>query len=99
VLPGLAQRAIPVHALTNHIYIVTANRVGAEGSLSFTGLSTIATPNGDVLVQASQTEEGVGIADVDMALARNKMITERNDLLADRRPEFYSLLAESTAKR
>lgn len=99
VLPGLAQRAIPIHALTNRIYIVTANRVGAERNLSFTGLSTIAAPNGDILAQASQTEEEVAIVDVDIALARDKMITERNDLLADRRPEFYTLLANTTAKR
>ncbi len=99
VLPGLAQRAIPIHALINRIYVVTANRIGAEGNLSFTGLSTIASPDGEVLVQASQTEEEVGIIDVDIGLARDKMITERNDLLADRRPEFYSLLTETRAKR
>jgi predicted amidohydrolase len=89
VLPGLAQRAIPVHAVMNHIFIVSANRIGQEGELTFTGLSTIANPKGDVLAQASQTETKVKIVDVDITMAQNKAITPRNDVLEDRRPEEY----------
>ncbi len=89
VLPGLAQRAIPVHAVMNHVFIVTANRIGQEGDLTFTGLSTIANPKGDVLAQASQIETEVQLVDVEMATARDKAITPRNDVLADRRPEEY----------
>jgi predicted amidohydrolase len=95
VLPGLAQGAVPIHALTNRIFVVTANRVGAEGDLLFTGLSTIADPGGTVLLQASPSEEEVGIVDIDPALARDKSITARNDVLCDRRPEEYSLLVET----
>lgn len=98
VLPGLAQKAVPIHALTNGVYTITANRIGTEGTLAFTGLSTIANPRGDILIQASQTGEEVGIKDVDLGLARDKMITERNDIFADRRPEEYSLLVEKTPK-
>jgi predicted amidohydrolase len=94
VLPGLAQRAVPVHALINRVYAVTANRIGTEGSLTFTGLSTIADPKGKVLVQASASEEEVSVTDIDVGLAREKHITSRNDVLADRRPEEYSLLSE-----
>ncbi len=92
VLPGLAQSAVPIHALTNRVYVVTANRIGVERDLSFTGLSTIANPKGDVLVQASQVEEEVGVADLDVGLARDKRITSRNDIFADRRPDDYSFL-------
>jgi predicted amidohydrolase len=92
VLPGLAQRAIPIRALTNRIGIVTANRIGTEGELTFTGLSTIADPRGEVLRQASPVAEEIGLAEFDLALARDKRITRRNDVLADRRPEEYSLL-------
>jgi predicted amidohydrolase len=92
VLPGLAQRAIPVHALMNRVYIVTANRIGVEDDLAFTGLSTIAGPTGDVLIQASQLEEEMGVADVDVGLARDKMITSRNHIFTDRRPKDYSFL-------
>jgi len=94
VLPGLAQKAVPIHALINRIYTITANRIGTEGDLSFTGLSTIANPNGDILFQASQTEEETVIKDIDIRLARDKIITKKNDLFRDRRPEEYSLLTE-----
>ncbi len=89
VLPGIAQKTVPIHALTNRVYTVTANRIGTERELSFTGLSTIANPTGDILIQASQKEEEVEVADVDITVARDKMITERNDIFADRRPEQY----------
>lgn len=92
VLSGLAQRAVPVHALTNRLYVVTANRIGTERSLSFTGLSTIANPGGEVLVQASPSEEEVSLVDADVSLARDKHITSRNHIFADRRPQEYSLL-------
>ena len=92
VLPGLAQKAIPIHALTNRVYVVTANRIGTEGSLSFTGLSTIADPKGKVLLQASPANAEVGLVEADLELARNKEITARNHIFADRRPEEYAFL-------
>jgi len=98
VLPGLAQKAVPIHALTNRIYTITANRIGTEGDLSFTGLSTIANPNGDILFQASQMKEETVIKDIDIRLARDKIITKKNDLFGDRRPEEYSFLTEKRPK-
>jgi predicted amidohydrolase len=92
VLPGLAQRAVPIHALTNRVYICTANRIGFERDLTFTGLSLIADPRGEVLVQAPAAEEQVGLVEVDIGLARNKNITARNNILADRRPDQYAEL-------
>lgn len=94
VLPGFAQRAIPIHALTSRIYVVTANRIGVEGDLTFTGASIIANPRGDVLAQASQAKEELVVREIDIALARDKMMTPRNHLLADRRPEHYALLSK-----
>ena len=98
VLPGLAQKAVPIHALTNRIYTITANRIGTERDLSFTGLSTIANPHGDILFQASQTEEEAVIKDIDIKLAKDKIITKKNDLFSDRRPEEYLLLTEREVK-
>ena len=89
VLPGLAQRAIPVHALTNRVFVVTANRVGTEGDLTFTGRSIIADPTGETLVQGSPGGEEIHIREIDLALAREKRITARNHLFEDRRPELY----------
>jgi predicted amidohydrolase len=95
VLAGLAQRAIPVRAMTNRIYVATANRIGTERDLTFTGMSTIANPRGDVLRQASESAEEVGMVEIDIALARDKRITARNDVLADRRPDAYGQLLDS----
>ncbi len=95
VLPGLAQRAVPIHALVNRLFVVTGNRVGSERDLTFTGLSTIAGPKGEVLAQGSPAGEEVRIVDVDIAEARDKQITARNHLLADRRPEAYVALADA----
>jgi predicted amidohydrolase len=95
VLPGLAQRGIPIHALINRIYIITANRIGQERDLKFTGLSTIADPKGDVLVQLSEEKKEVGTVQIDVNLARNKNITPRNNIIADRRPEEYEFLVKN----
>jgi predicted amidohydrolase len=62
--------------------------------LTYTGLSTIANPKGKVLMQASALEEGIGLADADIELARDKNVTARNNIWADRRPTEYSLLVQ-----
>ncbi len=98
VLPGFAQRAIPIHALINRVYVVTANRIGTEGDLTFTGVSTIADPRGNILAQASRAKEEVAVRGIDIALARDKMMTPRNHVLDDRRPEEYTLLTEKGMK-
>lgn len=94
VLPGLAQRGVPVHAMLNRYYTVTANRTGQEGDLTFTGLSTIASPRGEVLAQATQNGEELSSVPIDLALARDKQITEHNHALQDRRPKAYGLLVK-----
>lgn len=94
VIPGLCQKAVPIHALCNGVYTVTANRLGTEGELTFTGLSIIAGPRGEVLAQAPQAEESAAIVEIDIAKARDKSITARNDRMADRRPELYRDLVD-----
>jgi predicted amidohydrolase len=94
VIPGKCQSAIPTHALCNGVYIITANRIGTEGELTFTGGSIIAGPRGDVIAEASPDRDEVVIRDVDLELARDKMITPRNNLIDDRRPDQYGLLCE-----
>ncbi len=92
VLPGFAQRSVPIHALINHFYVITANRIGSEGSLTFTGMSTIADPRGNVLYQAGPDTMELRFFNFDLEKARNKQMTPRNDLFADRRPEMYQEL-------
>jgi len=89
VLPGKAQQAIPVQAMMNKIYIATANRIGTEGELTFTGNSIIADPEGKVIVSASPDKPEVIFAEIDTSKSRDKMATPRNHVFDDRRPEFY----------
>jgi len=89
VLPGKAQKAIPVWAMTNKVFIATANRIGTEGNLTFTGNSIIASPSGDLLASASADQSEIISAECDLNLARDKMITPKNHLFNDRRPELY----------
>jgi predicted amidohydrolase len=99
VLPVFAQKSVPIHALVNHIYIITANRTGKEGDLVFTGMSTIAGPKGDVVYQADSKKDEAKFFDFDLSAARNKKMTPRNDLFADRRPELYRELIELETSR
>jgi predicted amidohydrolase len=92
VLPGKAQRAIPVHAMINRVFVANANRLGTERNLTFTGRSLIADTNGELIAEASQTEPAVVSAEILPAAARDKAMTPRNDAFADRRPEAYGEL-------
>ncbi len=89
VLPGKAQKAIPVHAMINRVFVVLANRTGTERNLIFTGNSLIAGPNGEIIAQASSKGEEVLMVDVEISVSKNKMITQNNHAFDDRRPEFY----------
>jgi len=89
VLPGKAQKAIPVHAMLNRVFVALANRVGTESELTFTGNSLIAAPDGEILTSATASENEVIMAEINPEKARDKMVTPRNHAFNDRRPEFY----------
>jgi len=93
VMPGVAQRTMTVRALENRVFTVTANRVGTERrngrALRFTGLSQIISPDGRYLARSPEEGEDVQVVDIEPQLAREKQINPWNDLLADRRSEFY----------
>ena len=84
--------------LENSVFAVTANRFGSDirprGTLTFTGQSQLVGPEGELLYQAKPHDEELFIAEVDLSKARNKSMTERNNLLGDRRPEYYTALIE-----
>jgi predicted amidohydrolase len=89
VLPGMAQQGVPAHSLMNRVFCITANRVGVEGELHFTGNSIITNARGEVICSADKHNSETGIVEINPEDADDKMVTERNDLLQDRRPEFY----------
>nr|6YPA_A Chain A, CN hydrolase domain-containing protein [Pyrococcus horikoshii]6YPA_B Chain B, CN hydrolase domain-containing protein [Pyrococcus horikoshii]6YPA_C Chain C, CN hydrolase domain-containing protein [Pyrococcus horikoshii]6YPA_D Chain D, CN hydrolase domain-containing protein [Pyrococcus horikoshii] len=84
-----APRAMPIRALENRVYTITADRVGEERGLKFIGKSLIASPKAEVLSIASETEEEIGVVEIDLNLARNKRLNDMNDIFKDRREEYY----------
>ena len=72
---------------------MTANRIGTEKrgshSLSFTGKSQIVGPGGVLINRAASQREALYVTEIDPAQSQNKNITILNDLIADRRPEYY----------
>ena len=88
------QKAMLTRSLENSVYSVTANRTGTvvrpRGELMFTGSSQIVGPKGNILAQSDANADEVVVQQIDPAAARDKSITENNDVFADRRPEFYT---------
>jgi predicted amidohydrolase len=84
-----AQRCIPGLSLMNRIYILNANRTGTEREIVFNGNSLICQPDGKIIGMASQDKTEVLTHTIDIDLARNKMVTSRNHVFDDRRPELY----------
>jgi len=93
VLP-YAQQAVPVQGMMNRTFNITANRIGIEREITFTGQSIISDPNGKILCKASAEKEEIICTKLDLSLARNKMITPRNHIFNDRLPTEYSFLCE-----
>lgn len=90
------QQTMLSRCLENRIFAITANRFGADtrpqGKLRFTGKSQIVAPGGDIIHRAASQRETLFIADIDPVKAREKHITNLNDLFNDRKPEFYGPL-------
>ena len=92
VLP-FCQDAMKTRCLENRVFAVTANRTGEENrngkSCRYTGRSQITGPDAKILYQAGAETEEIGIAEIDIALARNKNLNPYNHALLDRREDFY----------
>ncbi len=82
--------AMKTRALENRVYTVTADRVGVERGLRYTGKSEIVSPLGQIIYRASAVKEECIVRKIDLALARNKSVTPRNNLLTDRVPRAYA---------
>jgi predicted amidohydrolase len=89
LITGNPHKCLPGIALMNRIFIATANRTGTEGEITFNGRSLFISPSGDIMGIASETKSEILTCTVDTDLSRNKMITARNHIFGDRRPESY----------
>ncbi|MEA3475505.1 MAG: nitrilase-related carbon-nitrogen hydrolase [Candidatus Cloacimonadota bacterium] len=94
VLP-FCQKAMITRSVENRIFTITANRIGTEKNetqeFTFTGMSQITSPKGEILAQAKGNEEVLEVVEINPAEARDKFVTEKNDIFADRKREFYKI--------
>ncbi len=92
VLP-YAPEAMITRAIENGVFIVLSNRTGedrrGDESLKFTGRSRIISPKGELLASSPAESEEVQVVEVNPEAAREKMLTPRNHLFKDRRPDLY----------
>jgi N-carbamoylputrescine amidase len=79
------------HAIANGIYVAAVNRVGFEGppehGLEFWGASFVADPFGQIVAEASQTNEETMIVECDRR--RIEDVRRNWPFLRDRRIDFY----------
>jgi predicted amidohydrolase len=99
-----AEFIINARACENHINFAAANRCGVERGWQFIGRSKVADFNGDTIGEASRVGEEMLIIDVDLQEAnKNRIVNVAGayeiDRLADRRPEFYEIIATPTKSR
>jgi predicted amidohydrolase len=88
------QNAMISRCIENMVFAITTNLFGEykrpHGMLKFTGKSQIVAPKGVLLRQAPSQREMLFVTQVDPDLARDKNITPLNQIITDRRPEFYA---------
>ncbi|MGE5131476.1 MAG: nitrilase-related carbon-nitrogen hydrolase [Gemmatimonadota bacterium] len=77
-------------AAVNRVFVAVADRCAAERGVDWAGGTMIVGPDGYPLAGPARPGPAVVLtAACDLALAGDKRISERNDVLADRRPALY----------
>lgn len=92
------QSAMKTRSIENHVFAITANRIGEEkrggNDFVFTGRSQITDCKGNVIYCASDNKEEIYSADINIEEARDKNINALNNLWRDRRVDYYKRLGE-----
>lgn len=87
--PPRVMTVMRARALENGVYAIAVNRVGKERGHTFQGGSEIIDPRMEILAFGSHDVEEVKVMEIDLEKAKDKKYTKFNDLLKDRRTEFY----------
>jgi predicted amidohydrolase len=98
-----AEFIINARACENHVNFAAVNRCGVERGWDFIGRSKVVDFNGDTLGEASREGEEMLFIEVDLQEAnKNKIVNVAGsyeiDRLADRRPEFYRIVAAEASR-
>jgi N-carbamoylputrescine amidase len=86
----------PAHAVANGYYVGALNRVGTEPPWNigkFYGNSYFVNPRGQILAEASETDDELLVADLDLALIDE--VRQTWQFFRDRRPEAYGDLVRT----
>jgi predicted amidohydrolase len=78
-------------AWENQVYVAACNRVGLDGDWDFSGTSLVADPYGELVAQASDSEEDVLSVELSLERLRAARLDDFN--WRDRRPELYGAVA------
>jgi predicted amidohydrolase len=82
---------VQADAATNRMFVAACDRCGFERGVEWVAGTVIAGPDGYPLAGPACADEPVTLLAVcELARARDKRTSERNDPLADRRPELYA---------
>jgi N-carbamoylputrescine amidase len=85
----------PAHCVANGFFTGAINRVGVEqdfGPGKFYGSSYFCDPRGRIIAQASEDEDEVVVAELDLAMV--KEVRDLWQFYRDRRPETYGFMAQ-----
>ena len=85
---------IQAGATANRMFIAAAARVGHERGQAWLGGSVIVDADGFPLTEIQLDTETIVLATINLADARDKAISERNNVQTDRRPELYSRIGK-----
>ncbi|MGW4031794.1 nitrilase-related carbon-nitrogen hydrolase [Streptomyces sp. NPDC004838] len=91
--PGEIVR-VQADASVNRMFVAVADRTGVERGQDWLGGTVIVDADGYPVTPLHLGEEATVTATVDLAQARDKAISERNDVHADRRPGLYAPIGE-----
>ena len=76
-------------AAVNRVFVVVADRVGAERGVEWIGGSVVCDIEGYPVAGPAQGEETTLLADLDLTRALAKDVGPHNDAFTDRRPDLY----------
>ncbi|TDF86270.1 nitrilase family protein [Pseudomonas sp. H9] len=83
---------VQANASVNRMFIAACDRYGHERGVNWVQGSVIVNADGYPMAgPAEQGSEQILLASLNLEQARNKRISERNDLHRDRRPQLYGL--------
>lgn len=83
-----------MRAFENGCFLAVSNKVGREDEWTFAGESLVASPGGEMLAVASDSDDDVLVVELDRSLVDSWR--RRYPMFRDRRPDLYQVLVTPT---